>query len=252
MKIVFKFIVLTWVIAGAATARADRRPWAFTYPYMTQVKGALELEYYNTQSRSVFGDGALSTMEQRVELEYGITDHTDVSLYQVFEEVDDTGLHYKETKLRGRHRLGERGQNPVDLLLYGELIKPFGKPALAFEPKLILSRDFDKLTAAINLIVELEFERELEPSGEKELELELETGWAAGLTYEVAPSFNVGAETWGALVKVGRDDQFLEAWAGPTVSWAPATKLWVTSTAGFGFTDDSDRFLVRFLIGIYI
>src|SRR5262245_835638 len=200
MKVIFKFLLVAVAVTAATPARADRRPWAFTYPYMTQNQGALELEYYNTQSRSTFDDGAVSTMTQQVELEYGITDHTDVSLYQVFEEVNDTGLHYTETKLRMRHRFGERGQGPVDILLYGELIKPFGKGAIGFEPKLILSRDFDKLTVAGNVIAELELERELEPSGEKELEAEIEAGWALGVTYEVAPSLNLGGELWGAVV----------------------------------------------------
>jgi len=250
MKIAFNFIGVVAVLCSMGDARADRRAFSFTYEYVTQPKGNLELEFYNTQYRSKFGDDAVSTFEEQIEIEYGITDRTDVSLYQVLEEVDDTGLHYAETKLRFRHRFKERGQLPVDVLLYGELIKPFGKGAVAFEPKLILARDFGAVTAVLNVITELELERELEPSGEKELEVVLETGWAFGVTYEVAPVLKLGGETWGAVIKPGSDDQAVEAWIGPSISWAPSPKLWVTGTAGFGLTDDSDEFLVRILIGL--
>ena len=40
----------------------------------------------------------------------------------------------------------------------------------------MLSRDFGATSLVLNLITEFELERELEPSGEKELELEFEPG----------------------------------------------------------------------------
>lgn len=234
----------------ASTARADRRSFTFTYEYLTQVSGGLELEFYNTQGRSKFGDGAISSWEQQIELEYGINDHTDVSLYQVFQETDATGAHYAETKLRMRHRFAERGEWPVDVLVYGELVKVFGKGAVEIEPKLVLQRNAGDVSLVLNVIPELELERELEPSGEKELELEFEPGWAAGVTYEAMPALKLGAEMWGHVEAPFKDSRTTLAWVGPAVSWAPSPKLWITSTAGFGLTDSADAFLVRFLIGV--
>ncbi len=127
--------------AATGPALADRRAFTFTYEYVTQPEGNLELEYYNTQARSRFGDGGVSSMSQQLEIEYGITDHTDVSLYQVVEQEGAGGLRYAETKLRARHRFAERGELPVDTLLYLELVKAFGTSAYELEPKLILGKD---------------------------------------------------------------------------------------------------------------
>lgn len=237
-----------FLISGSA--HADRRAFTYTYEYLTQVDGALELEFYNTQSRSTFDDGAISSWQQQIELEYGITDHTDVSLYQVFEETNNTGAHYAETKLRMRHRFAERGEFPFDVLLYGELVKVYGRGVLEVEPKLVLARDMGDVTFVVNLIPEVELEREREPSGEKEIELEFEPGWATGVTYEAMPALKVGAEAWAHIERPFDDTRELLAWVGPAVSWAPSTKLWITTTAGFGITDAADAFLVRFLIGV--
>ena len=255
MKSVFKLgfggILLLMMVAGdVQTARADRRAFTYTYEYVTQPQGNLELEFYNTQSRSKWGDGAISSWAQQIEVEYGITDYTDVSLYQVFEETEDEGVHYAETKLRMRHRFGERGLYPVDLLVYMELVKPFGRPAVEIEPKLVVSRDFGAVTAVVNLIPEVEVAREFEPSGDKELELEFEPGWAAGVTYEVVPQLKVGGETFGTIHEPFDDARFVQAWVGPAVSWAPSTRLYLTVTPAFGLTDESDKFLVRFLLGL--
>jgi hypothetical protein len=232
--------------AWSAPAHADRRSFAQTYEYVTMPRGGLELEFYNTQTRPSFDDDAQELVWQ-IEIEYGITDHWDISLYQAFSQASgntdpalDSAFRYSETKLRTRYRFGERGAWPVDVLGYFEIKFPFGEDALALEPKLILARDFGKLTAAVNLIAEIERE-----DGETELIPE----WAAGVTYELSPSFKVGAETFGELAPEG-DERELEAWAGPSVSWAPSPKIWITANAGFGLTEESPDLIARAIIGI--
>src|SRR5207245_11704682 len=72
------------LLAGAAEeARADRRTMIRAYEYQTQPKDNLEFELWNTVEvpRSAFAD---SVLVQRAELEYGITDHSDLPLYTVF------------------------------------------------------------------------------------------------------------------------------------------------------------------------
>ncbi|MBP6632931.1 MAG: hypothetical protein KBG28_18030 [Kofleriaceae bacterium] len=235
--------------AATGPALADRRAFTFTYEYVTQPEGNLELEYYNTQARSRFGDGGVSSMSQQLEIEYGITDHTDVSLYQVVEQEGAGGLRYAETKLRARHRFAERGELPVDTLLYLELVKAFGTSAYELEPKLILGKDVGQATLALNLIPAIELVAERAPGGDEELELEFEPGFAAGVTYEVSPKVKVGAEVWGKL-EHPFDDAELVTSAGPAVSWAPSTKLWVTGTAGVGLTEAADDLVVRFILAL--
>ncbi len=244
-RLCFALSIPALVFLAAPAARADRRAFAHTYEYVTMPRGGLELEFYNTQTRPSF-DSDVQKLGFQIEIEYGITDHWDVSLYQVFDQASgnvdpalNEGLHYSKTKLRTRYRFAERGEWPVDVLGYFEIARPFAKDELELEPKLILARDFGKLTAAVNLIgvVELGEETEFIPE------------WAAGLTYEAAPQIKLGGETFGELAPEG-DERELEAWVGPSVSWAPSPKIWIVANAGFGLTEASSDFVARAIIGI--
>jgi hypothetical protein len=247
MKTTFKLTVAAALLAAVpSTAVADRRGFAFTYEYVTQPKGNLELEFYNTQSRSSFDAGGASAVQNQIEIEYGITNHTDVSLYQVFDQTGGGGsLRYSKTKVRMRHRFSERGEWPVNVLFYLELAKPFAKGEVAVEPKLILAKDFGSLSVSLNLIPEVEFENE-----DDELEVKFVPGWALGVGYELCPQWKLGAETWGAVEDAFKDGSTTEAWAGPALSWAPADKFWITATAGMGLTEHSDDAVVRFIAAL--
>jgi hypothetical protein len=238
-------VALALVAAGPAAA--DRRAFTRTYEYMTMPEGETEVELYSTHSRKTF-DGATSPQSFvfQVEIEHGITDRWDVSLYHVFAQASDgagggSPLALSEVKLRTRYRFAERGELPVDVLAYGEAIKEFGAGVYAVEGKAILGKDFGKASLAVNLIGELEL-------GPDVPESELELGLAAGLTYEVSPRWKLGAETW--LDFEAEEPEELAASAGPALSWAPSSKLWVTATAGFGLTDEANAFSVRGLIGL--
>ncbi len=235
------------VAASTTLAHADRRAFTRTYEYMTMPEGQTEVEIYSTQSRSTF-DGATSpqSFNLQLEIEHGITDRWDVSLYHVFKQSSDgmggsTPLTMSEIKLRTRYRFAERGQLPVDLLAYGEVIKEFGASVYGLEGKAILARDFGKATIAANLIAETKVGGDVD-------ETELELGWAAGVTYEVTPRWKVGAESYGGFELEAPDE--VAASAGPAVSWAPSPSLWVTTTAGFGLTDQADAFSVRAILGL--
>lgn len=249
MKLVFN-LGLAAALLIPATASADRRAFGFTYEYPTQPEGAIELELWNTQIRDGLNeDGGASSAEQQLEIEYGITDRTSISLYQVVAEPPGEGLHYAETKVELRHRLAERGEWPIDITLYGEVAKPFGVAEVELEPKLILARDFGAFTVAANGIAEIGIERAKNAAGEKKLETDFVPGWAAGITYELMPQLKLGGETWGEAPKVA-DKRQTFAWAGPAVSWAPSTRLWITGSAGFGLTDRSDDLVARFVISV--
>jgi hypothetical protein len=231
-------------------AHADRRAFSHTYEYMTMPRGDLELEFYNTQEAATFDTESPTSISWQIETEYGITDHWDVSLYQVFEGADAAPIGYTETKLRTRYRFAERGEWPVDVLLYGELIKPLGVAGLGVEAKLVLARDFGPLTVALNLIAELEPEEE-GTGAATEVEYELEPEWALGVTYELDPRLKLGVETWGTPEAIEDENtgQY-QAWIGPAISWAPSPKLWVTTTAGFGLADAGNDFNLRFILGL--
>ncbi|MBS1122293.1 MAG: hypothetical protein H6Q90_4521 [Deltaproteobacteria bacterium] len=231
------------ILVFSSTAHADLRSFTATYEYSTVPEGKTAVELWHTQGRNTWDADTPQTFEQIVEIEHGLTDKWDIALYSVFEQIAGDAMtaepfHFAELKLETRYRLADRGEWPVDTLLYFEAAKHFGESAYAVEGKVIGARDFDRLTAAVNAIAELKF-------GKDRPETELELGAAAGLTYQVHPKVRLGAEAYGTY-----EEAELALAAGPAVSLAGSSSFWITITAGFGLTDEADALRVRAIIGI--
>lgn len=240
-------LLITAALAAlSTTAAADRRSFTRTYEYMTMPEGQTEVELYSTWNRATWDDGSPEANSLQLEIEHGLTERWDISLYHVFSQVSggaaSTGMTLSEIKLRSRYRFAERGELPVDVVAYGELVRAFGASAYEAEAKAILARDFGKVTVAANLIAAVEF-------GADVPETELENGYAIGVTYEATPTWKIGAETWADFELTELDETY-RTWAGPAVSWAPTANLWVTTTAGFGLNDRADKVSVRGIIGM--
>lgn len=226
-------------------ASADRRLFTHTYEYKTVPQGHTAVELWHTEARDEFG-GDVQALEQRLEIEHGLTDHWDAALYSVFTQLSSEdpmipsqpyALH--EVKLESRYRFADRGELPVDIEAYGEVAKEFGESVWEVEAKGIFARDFDRLTAALNVIGEVKF-------GADVPETELELGWAAGMSYELHPKLNVGVETFG---EIELEESEVLASVGPALSLAPSSNLWVTFTAAFGF-DEAPAVSGRMILGI--
>ena len=65
-------------------AAADQRNYVWTAEYSTLAKGNAEIEFYQTAVTHDVQTRNASDWTQQVELEYGITDHLNASLYQVY------------------------------------------------------------------------------------------------------------------------------------------------------------------------
>lgn len=232
------------LVLATQTASADLRSFTQTYEYSTTPEGKTDVELWHTQGRRTWDKDTPQTFEQIVELEHGITDKWDLAFYSVFAQTTGDAMsagepfHFAQTKLETRYRLAERGEWPVDTLLYLEVGKDFGQSVYEIEGKVIGARDFDRLTVAGNLIGEVAV-------GNNVAESELELGFAAGATYQVASKLKLGAETWGTF-----EESELEWSAGPALSAQPAGSLWLALTAGFGISDSADAFSARAIIGI--
>lgn len=233
------------VAALPAFAAADQRSYTFTYQAVTAPKGAIDLELYGT-AYDPPGEAGGRSYRYQAELEYGITDRWDVSLYNVFRQPHGEGLEYEAVKLRTRYRLSDPGEWPVDVVLYLEAQQSVvdEKPT-KLEEKLILARDFGRANVALNLIAEQEFE---------DGETALEWGWSAGSSWEFHPSLRLGAETFGAMKSVegpAGEEWETEAWAGPAVSVSVPVQAgilhgaWLAVTAGFGLNSQSDDLRLR-------
>ena len=222
------------LLAGAEEARADRRTMIRAYEYQTQPKDNLEFELWNTVEapRSSFSD---SVLVQRAELEYGITDHWDLALYHVFERggpaADFEEYHFSDWQLETRYRLAEKGEWPVDVLLYLEIERPvdFSKP-FELEEKIILEKDFGRFALIANLV-----------GGQHLGRADLGRVWEVdfGARYELMPQLRVAAEFWTTHEFVGPDVS-RNYYLGPSISVA-TRKLWLQVGAGFGLDPAQDQ-----------
>src|SRR3569623_818361 len=219
-------------------ARADRRSFGYTYEYATLPEGQTEVEIWHTQSRDSWDASSAERFEEKLEIEYGVTDRYDVSMYTVFAESTDENLHLDAVRIENRYRFADRGEWPVDTVAYLALAKDFGASIYEVDGKAIFSRNFDKLLLAGNAIGEVAF-------GNNVPHRDLSLGWSVGASYEVAPQVRLGVERWGASeANEDGSGRTLRAAVGAAISLAPSSKLWLAATAGFGVasTFESDDF----------
>jgi hypothetical protein len=231
----FSIVIIALVLAAifATDAQADRRNYVWTYQYMTMPEGMTELEFYQTTKVKEIDD-----WEFRMEVETGLTDRWDFSIYQIFKQTEGESFKWDAVQARTRYRLGEQGQYFFDPLLYFEYNRKIDmKKPNKLEAKLILARQMEAVNLAINPIYEYFFA----PGTEHEVGLDI------GLSYEVNPRFIFGVESTSRQVL--EDDADFKSYFGPTVSVASGG-WWYAAGVAFGITEESDDARVRFIMGI--
>jgi len=213
---------------------ADRRSYVWTYQYMTLPEGFTELEFYQTTKLSV-----LNTWEYRIEVEHGITDLLDFSIYQIFIQKDGEAFNWNSVQFRTRYRFGEAGQYFLDPLFYIEYNRKLDlTEPHKIETKLVLTKNINKFNFAINPVHEFFFD----PGTEHELGLDI------GFSYEFSPKFILGIESTSRF-EFEDNKTKTGSYFGPTISFASGN-WWYTIGTGFGITEESDDARVRFLMGI--
>jgi hypothetical protein len=231
------FVVAT--LGVALPARADRRIFAYTYPYMTLPQGSVELEHYldlGLRGPTVAWEGPTTTATQRnwlhptwqhqVEVEYGITDRLDFGFYNVFQQDASGELHFEGVKLRSRYRFADPGVYPVDTGVYLEYVY-FGE-MMEVEERLILSKILGRVEVAFNLMAEQELEL-----GPKEWEYVFTP--SLGVGYHFSPAFAAGLEYVGRMVVEEEEVEYYVNYVGPTVSVASGPFYWtLTAQAQLG------------------
>jgi len=220
-------VVLGW----ATTAPASQRTYVWTEEYGTLAKGNAEFEYWNTATTQDIQTRSASDWAQKVELEYGITDHFNVSLYQVFEQAADSkALTYVGYNVELKYRIAEANTLPVDVLLYVEHEVSTIEGGVN-EGKIILAKDVGKLNIAYNQIYE-----KVASSARGD------HGYAAGSSFELAPWLRFGIESTGSYTNGTYA-------AGPTIAWM-GNRIWANIGAVYGLNRKTADRDVRFMMGI--
>jgi opacity protein-like surface antigen len=227
----FGCLVVSLLLVSGAAARADQRNYVWTYEYHTLAKDSAEIEFYQTAVTKDKQVQSASDWTQQVELEYGITDHFDAALYEVYEQPAGGVMQYAGYKIRLRYRIAEKNALPLDVLLYAEHVENTGEEN-EFEGKVILAKDIGKLNIAYNQIFEKEY-RSGSGAGHE---------YAAGVSYELSPQFRIGLESKGSY----KEDTYA---AGPTVAWS-GSRIWANIGAAYGLNRRTSDREVRFLLGI--
>lgn len=249
-----KLVVIA--VAGsllAARAFAGESPFNYVYSTDTQPRGEREVEQWLTR-RHGQSHGDYDLWQGRTEIEYGITDRLQTSLYLNYDHVSalhnrpdamtgpgafvpdavDPDARYRRTFFQSFssewiYRVLSPYKDPIGLALY---IEPtWGPDERELETKLILQKNFleDRLVWAANLTAAAEKER-FHGDWEREGELELTTGVA----YQFAPRWHAGVEYRHHRGYEGRGFSsgkraYAVNFIGPSVHYA-ARKWWLTAT----------------------
>src|SRR5215470_14033639 len=189
-------------LSTSQAAHADRRAYGTTYEAVTAPKGEIDVETWSTLAPQgeLEGGPASRGMRHMIELEYGITDHWDVALYNMLDVImsGDTASGYAGLKLETRYRPSDRGEWPIDPVFYLEFQQLFrGDARQKYEAKLILAKDIGNLNIAANVAVEEE--RMEDATWNTEVE------YALGTSYALTPVWVVGAELFGKAEKAEMD-----------------------------------------------
>jgi len=224
------------------------RHFTFLYEANTLAPGSLELENWITWQHAT-GTGRFDQVDFRHELEYGVTENFQTSVYLAdwFYQNDreHSGFAYSDTAFELIYNLTNPVVDPVGLSVYCELRA--GDRLIELESKLIAQKNLGPLILAYNTTLESVWE------GNDLSEREGESSQALGASYEISPRLSVGLELLHEFVfPEWRDEgKIRNLFVGPNVSYR-RQNWFVTMTALAQATDTKDEpdFQLRTIFGI--
>lgn len=233
--------------AGAGTAHADSRRFAWNYETTTAPAGTREYEQWVTWKTGRNDDPLYDRLEFRHELEFGLSDRVQLGVYLTDWRYTRAGGG-SDTEVRGPAaeviwNLADPYAAPLGVAAYGEVA--LAPEKLTLEAKLLLEKPLGAVTLVANTVLEAEWEDEdwVEDTGTFEQTL--------GASWELSPSLLLGAE--GMIEKEFPDwgeGSDAVAWIGPSAS-VRLPALWITTAPLFllGAHDDEPGLAWRTLAG---
>jgi hypothetical protein len=264
MKAVRACQVLSLVLLLGTVASANERRFTYTYESAVLPQGARELELWTTSRLG--RDGYYSRIDQRLELEVGLTDRLMTALYWNGKAVaapDAAGDIAIETEWGSfssewKYKLLDPVADALGLAIYGELTAATDE--LELEAKLILDKRVGRLLLAGNLVVEYEF-----GFGATEVEREAAIEVDLALTYFLNDRLSLGLEARNHNLIVPDGGLVASAlFAGPVIAFSEKN-WWVAltfqaqlpaisgATPGYPINvDEHERFHTRLLFSFHL
>lgn len=226
------------ILVGPAIAAAEPRAFTRTYEYATLPEGETEVALWHAIDRNAWESSSRQELRERLQIGLGVLDQLEASLFAEFSQASGGDFRFGALRLQARYRLVDRGEWPVNVVLHGEVAKQFSVGEYDLRGELDVTRDFGRLEAAANGIVN-------RPVGHDVHDAEATYAWAAGLSYELLTQLRIGAELFGDHVTgTTRND------LGPVISVTPSKRLWLAVTAGFGLSEPSPAFAGQLIVGL--
>lgn len=252
-------------VLGVSPAHADDRKFTYSYEAKTLPQGTWEFEQWATLQQAKDG-GHWSTLLFSEEIEYGVTDRLNGSIYLNSKVQANSGVPgfdnehsvgFLSMATEWKYRLTDPGIDPIGILLYEE--PEFSNDRYEFETKLVLSKDVGSWTFAYNFTWEPEYNRASDPAQRPQWTWEHEFFNSLGVSYSFDSTLAVGVEAYD----VARYDTFSHTstradYMGPNVHlsygswWATLTVLrQVSFGRGPDYTDDDNtKYAIRLIFGI--
>jgi hypothetical protein len=239
------FVIAAAMLLCQTSAFAGARHFTFIYEAPTSPPGSFEIENYATTR---FNDG-FTGADFRHELEIGITEHFQASIYfanwNYTRRGADGGFHYDTASIEVIHNLTNPVTDPIGVSLYQEISG--GRRAFESETKLIAQKNFGPLILVYNLTLEAEWEDESLREHNGEIQQ------AFGASYELRPRVSVGAEMLHEVLLPAWHSSEAENnfFIGPNVSYRG--NRWfatITTLAQTTRTDGEPDYQVRLIFGI--
>ncbi len=251
--------------AGAATVQADDRKFTYSYEAKTLPQGTWEFEQSATlQTRK--DAGTWNNLLLREEIEYGVTDRLNGSIYLNTSYQGNPGVPgfdnersfgFKSMSTEWKYKLTEPAVDWVGVLLYGELA--FSNTVYEIETKLVLSKEIGPWTFAYNFTYEAELHQADDPDQSPLWTWEHEIFNTFGISCSITPAFAIGVEAYDvARYDVFNGGSTRADFVGPNVHFSSGS-WWATLTAlhqvsfgrGYEYSDDDNtKWSFRIIFGI--
>jgi hypothetical protein len=262
MRSIQAAVVLAVLGAAATAARADDRKFTYSYEAKTLPTGTWEFEQWATLQTGKDA-GTWNTLLLRDEIEYGITDRLNASIYLNTEYqanrgvpgiVNEHSFGFQSMSTEWKVKLTDPAADVLGSLLYGELA--FSNDEYEIEAKIVLSKEIAGFTFAYNFIYEAELEREAAASPEWRWEHVVSN--TLGVSYAVLERLSIGLEAMDVFRNMPIDGEKTHAYfAGPNVHyssgawWATFTVMKQISFNGLELSDsDNTKWQFRLIFGV--